>query len=104
MKKSIDGQKQVATIKQIVIHPGYDHKSPAKINDIALIQLNRPAEWSEFVQPACLPKPDGNQFSGQLAMVSGWGKTELGKSQLNPVPISQLSSNRILLFGLPYLP
>ena len=82
MKTSIaDGQKQTATIKQIFIHPGYDHQSPAKLNDIALIRLNRAAEWSEFVQPACLPPADGNLFSGVLATVSGWGKTELGKSQ-----------------------
>lgn len=45
-------------------------------DDIALINLNSPVEWSDRVQPACLPNPDQDSFAGLVATVAGWGWTD----------------------------
>lgn len=72
-----DPQVRLVAIRKIVVHP---HYSPSgMLNDIALIQLKRPVEWNEFLQPVCLPSADDGELGGLLATVSGWGKTESGK-------------------------
>ena len=56
------------------MHPNYVSRQVA--DDIALINLNEPVVWSDHVQPACLPNPDKETFSGILATVAGWGWTD----------------------------
>ena len=45
------------------------------MNDIAILQLNKPVEFSTYVQPACLPNPKQNEpipeFNSNLYAV-GW--------------------------------
>lgn len=58
-----------------IAHP--EHKPPAKYNDIALLKLVYPVNFSPFVRPACLntqayiPQP--------TAIATGFGKTTYGK-------------------------
>lgn len=61
-------------VSQIVMHPSYVTRQLA--DDIALINLNSPVEWSDRVQPACLPNPDQDSFAGLVATVAGWGWTD----------------------------
>lgn len=60
-------------ISSIQIHPRY---TPAPLaNDIALVQLDSPVIYTDFVQPI---QPASIRFGGQLpAVVSGWGFTEV---------------------------
>lgn len=64
-------------IKEITVHPEYKCTKPR--NDIALLELNDPLEWSEFVSPVCLPiefgKSGYQKFENVLATVAGWGWT-----------------------------
>ena len=53
------------------MHPSYISRQVA--DDIALIQLQEEVEWNDRIQPACLPNPDKDSFSGMIATVSGWG-------------------------------
>ncbi|XP_052739963.1 transmembrane protease serine 9-like [Bicyclus anynana] len=49
-------------------------------NDISLLRLNKPIEYSYAIRPVCLPKSDYNLYVGTLATVSGWGAmAETGK-------------------------
>ncbi|XP_071427269.1 coagulation factor X-like [Pithys albifrons albifrons] len=63
------------TVDKIVVHPKYVAKTYD--NDIALIKLREPITFSEYIIPACLPRPDFanevlmNQRSG---VVSGFGR------------------------------
>nr|XP_034828807.1 transmembrane protease serine 9-like [Maniola hyperantus] len=49
-------------------------------NDISLLRLNNPMEYSHAIRPVCLPKTDYYDYAGTLATVSGWGAmAETGK-------------------------
>lgn len=64
-------QTKLFRVNQIVMHPSYVTRQLA--DDIALINLDGDVQWSERVQPACLPNPDADSFAGLLATVAGWG-------------------------------
>lgn len=68
-------QRRIAvSAGDILLHPGWD---PSIIrNDIALVQLPAPTELNAFIRPAILPTVDqlNNDFSGELGVVSGWGR------------------------------
>lgn len=57
---------------KIIVHENYDHD-----NDIALLKLEKPLQYSNVIKPVKLPKAE-EDFSGQLVTVSGWGQTENG--------------------------
>ncbi|KAG5896175.1 hypothetical protein JTB14_016950 [Gonioctena quinquepunctata] len=81
-------------IEYFVTHPEYDQHM--LLNDIALIKLDGPANFSfDNVQPICLPSQDFD-LSGKIAVVSGWGVTEKGfRSPVlrkASIPVVKLSS------------
>ncbi|CAG4982498.1 unnamed protein product [Parnassius apollo] len=48
-------------------------------NDVSLLRLNEPVQYSFAVRPVCLPKASENLYHGTLATVAGWGaKAETG--------------------------
>lgn len=62
------------TVRKVVLHPNYNPRTEA--NDIALIKLNSPVTFNNYVQPACLPhviKDSKTSFSN--CFISGWGTT-----------------------------
>ncbi len=48
-------------------------------NDIALIRLKSPIEFTDDVQPVCPPQPT-ESYIGKTAVVSGWGRNSTSKS------------------------
>lgn len=72
-----DATKEPVIIKpnRIVVHDSYNPSTSKVANDIALIKLEQEVEWSDFVKPVCLPKPDGETYSGFSGTVAGWGFT-----------------------------
>ena len=66
----------------VILHEFYDTSIKRLEHDIALIRLKQPLQFSETVQPICLPNdslPDADNLVGQDVYVVGWGKTEHGK-------------------------
>ena len=63
-------------------HPNYNTRTYD--NDIALLRLETPAPFSEFILPACLPSNDLAErvlhLNGTPTVVSGWGKEEMNSS------------------------
>jgi len=68
----------------VIIHPEW---TPALIrNDIALLRLTTPLQWSVAVQPLLLPRVShlGNAFANEQATVSGWGRFSDDLPQASP--------------------
>ncbi|ENN83614.1 hypothetical protein YQE_00031, partial [Dendroctonus ponderosae] len=83
---------QDSYISRTIVHPDYNPKTHQ--NDIALIQISKPANFTTNVQPICLPISEMNDdLTGKFAVVSGWGLTEKG-----------LSSSILLKASLPVFP
>ncbi|EDX07378.1 serine protease snake [Drosophila simulans] len=73
-----DAQPQDFRVVNYVLHPAYgeDDDTGSRKNDIAVVELEEEATFSEYVAPACLPLDGGNE---QLQVAAaGWGATSEG--------------------------
>uniref|UniRef100_A0A8D8FXI8 CLIP domain-containing serine protease n=1 Tax=Culex pipiens TaxID=7175 RepID=A0A8D8FXI8_CULPI len=72
-------EKVDAAPLRIQVHPDYDSNSRNKYHDIALIQIERSPEFSDFLRPICLPEPEleNGATEGNKLSVSGWGRTDI---------------------------
>lgn len=66
--------EQVRRITHIFIHPDYVDKG--FVNDIALLKMEFPVPFSDFLRPLCLPNvtEEVNMWHGHHCSVVGWGK------------------------------
>ncbi|KAL3272438.1 hypothetical protein HHI36_013919 [Cryptolaemus montrouzieri] len=79
-------------VADIKIHP--DYKRFEKLNDIALIKLNKEVKYSDYVHPACLYVKDDDPLG---MVVTGWGNLQhagngsniLQKAKLYSVPLRE---------------
>jgi len=62
---------QVKSIEKVVIHPKFANKTFN--NDIAIVKLDTPIEFSYAIRPICLPQFQRN-YTGQTGIVTGWGR------------------------------
>ena len=64
-------------IAVIVNHPDYN-KGTHNNYDFSLVKLTTKIDFAKTpnVRPICLPKDGSNDFSGFIATVSGWGKSD----------------------------
>lgn len=64
---------QIYEVIERIPHPEFK----VRVNDIALLKLDREVEFTPYIRPACL------DFIGEIvektAHATGWGKTEFGK-------------------------
>merc|ERR1719228_1025199 len=67
------------------IHDHADYNSDTTDYDYSVLTLCSPLEYSEKVQPVCLPTTDddGSQYEDLAHVVSGWGTTSSGGSISN---------------------
>ncbi|ORX92871.1 trypsin-like protease, partial [Basidiobolus meristosporus CBS 931.73] len=64
--------RSLVGVKRIVIHPNYD--SLTFMNDLALIELERPLRISSSIQPITIS--NSTLSPGQEVTAAGWGQTE----------------------------
>ncbi|XP_063164810.1 uncharacterized protein LOC134501132 [Candoia aspera] len=65
---------QLHSVSKVVLHQDYNPLT--EDNDIALIKLDSPVTFNDYVQPACLPRVTmGSETSFTSCFVSGWGIT-----------------------------
>uniref|UniRef100_A0A182W3L9 Vitamin K-dependent protein C n=1 Tax=Anopheles minimus TaxID=112268 RepID=A0A182W3L9_9DIPT len=62
-------------VTAIIRHRSFDQNSYN--NDIALLKLRKPVEFTKTIRPVCLPK-ERSEPAGQLGTVVGWGRTSEG--------------------------
>ena len=65
-------------IAKIICHANYEPFSHA--NDIALIKLARPVEYSKSITPICIPTEEmtSELFQNVRPSTAGWGATKAG--------------------------
>lgn len=71
---------QDVPIEERIVHPGFNASLHSSPHDIALLRLKKPVEFSQFVQPICLPlnKLSEKTYDGLAMWTAGWGFTEHG--------------------------
>lgn len=103
LKEESDNKFEMG-VKSITVHPEYDCRKVK--SDVAVLELDRELEWSEFVGPACLPmsiEEEGySKFEETLATVAGWGWTnednQKGKTFATLTNFSQSSSKQVSIW------
>lgn len=63
-------------VEQVKVHEQFKRK--AKLNDIALVKLERSLSWTDFIRPACLYLKGNDP---ELLYVTGWGDLGVGLSR-----------------------
>ena len=67
------------------MHEAY--KDTTLNNDIALLRLAHPVDWTDSIRPICLtraeaeafPSSQGDNLENLNCVITGWGRTETGK-------------------------
>uniref|UniRef100_A0A4W5KGB2 Peptidase S1 domain-containing protein n=1 Tax=Hucho hucho TaxID=62062 RepID=A0A4W5KGB2_9TELE len=65
-------------LRQVISHPYYN--SYTFDNDMALMELDSPVTFSDYIRPICLPSPQHTFPQGNSVWITGWGATREGGS------------------------
>ncbi|KAM5281293.1 enteropeptidase [Ctenodactylus gundi] len=65
-------QVQARLIDQIVINPHYNRRR--KDNDIAMMHLEFKVNYTDYIQPICLPEESQVFLPGRNCSIAGWGR------------------------------
>ncbi|KAM4546607.1 enteropeptidase-like [Fundulus diaphanus] len=69
---------QTRRVDQIVIHREYNRLS--KQADVAMMHLQQPINFTQWVQPVCLPVEGQSVTAGRKCFIAGWGREAEGGS------------------------
>ncbi|KAM7387642.1 hypothetical protein PAMA_009992 [Pampus argenteus] len=85
-QQSLNPNEVFQPVSRLIKHPNYD--SNTNDNDIALLQLSSPVDFTNYIRPVCLAA-SGSVFSaGTTCWVTGWGDIRSGETlQEVSVPI-----------------
>uniref|UniRef100_A0A3Q3QH61 Suppressor of tumorigenicity 14 protein homolog n=1 Tax=Monopterus albus TaxID=43700 RepID=A0A3Q3QH61_MONAL len=75
-------------LKQVIPHPNYN--SYTFDNDIALMELDSPVTYSNYIKPICLPSPQHDFPAGSNVWITGWGATREGGSAASVLQKAQV--------------
>ncbi|KAL5285031.1 TMPRSS6.2 family protein [Megaselia abdita] len=89
-------------ISKSQIHPLYN---PTTFdNDIGLLKLESSVKFDELLRPVCLPYSNGDNYAGQMGLVTGWGDTSENShilpSVLREVYVPIISNQQCLSKGI----
>uniref|UniRef100_A0ABM5FV81 Enteropeptidase n=1 Tax=Pogona vitticeps TaxID=103695 RepID=A0ABM5FV81_9SAUR len=74
----------IREIDQIIINPHYNKRT--KDSDIALMHLQFRVNYTDYIQPICLPEENKSFLPGTNCSIAGWGRTT---NQGSPASILQ---------------
>ncbi|XP_053326551.1 serine protease 33-like [Spea bombifrons] len=78
----------MAKVSNIYIHPTY--KRAGSSGDIALIKLQNPVPYTDYMLPVCIPASDVVFPSGLSCFVTGWGSIRQGVSLPSPQTLQKV--------------
>ncbi|KAG8544063.1 hypothetical protein GDO81_023139 [Engystomops pustulosus] len=78
----------MSAVSTIYIHPIYQR--PGSSGDIALIKLQNPVQYSDYVMPICVPTQDVEFPSDLNCFVTGWGSIKSGVSLPSPQTLQKV--------------
>ncbi|XP_018412200.1 PREDICTED: enteropeptidase [Nanorana parkeri] len=67
-------QTETRLIDQIIINPHYNRRT--KDSDIVMMHLELKVNYTDYIQPVCLPESLSNFPSGLNCSIAGWGRTQ----------------------------
>ncbi|XP_013421746.1 chymotrypsinogen A-like [Lingula anatina] len=70
------GREVIARVSRIIKHEHYGSDGPGFRNDIALLKLSQPVQFTRYIQPACLPTVNNVFTSSDECLILGWGETK----------------------------
>lgn len=70
IRTTYETQHVVKKVKRVVRHRSFDSRT--LYNDVALLTLETPVQYSSNVRPICLPR-SSHSFGGNFGTVIGWG-------------------------------
>ena len=98
-----EGTEQTLQVKDRFIHPGFwKNKKNTADNDLAILKLASEVEFTNYVNPICLP-PKNKNFDSVEAQASGWGRTSGSEFELKGSK-SDILQKVNKSFGLPQYP
>ncbi|XP_050693131.1 trypsin II-P29-like [Eriocheir sinensis] len=69
-----ENSRQVRKIGSVWSHPDFNRRTFN--NDVGLVKLNNPVEFTKEVRPACIPDVANQEtYAGMTGIVAGWGRT-----------------------------
>ncbi|XP_053096196.1 enteropeptidase isoform X1 [Pangasianodon hypophthalmus] len=69
--ESDTSDRQNHKIDQIIMNQNYNKRT--KDSDIALIHLQNKVNFTDYIQPICLPESDQQFAAGRKCVIAGWG-------------------------------
>uniref|UniRef100_A0A452HXR6 Peptidase S1 domain-containing protein n=1 Tax=Gopherus agassizii TaxID=38772 RepID=A0A452HXR6_9SAUR len=75
-------------VKRIIRHPKYLGESSS--GDIALVELERPIQFTDYILPICLPAASVQFPAGMKCWVTGWGNIQEGEDLPAPQTLQKL--------------
>ncbi|XP_076002095.1 ST14 transmembrane serine protease matriptase a [Genypterus blacodes] len=75
-------------LKQVISHPNYN--AYTYDNDIALMELDSPLTFTDYIRPICLPAAQHVFAVGNSVWITGWGATREGGSAASVLQKAQV--------------
>lgn len=74
IRTNFETQHVVKKVKRIVRHRSFDSRT--LYNDVALLTLESPVQYTTNIRPICLPRTT-HSFGGNFGTVIGWGRYKI---------------------------
>lgn len=79
----------ISRAKDPIINPGYQGYEGSS-GDIALLQLESPVLYTNYILPVCLPQSSVQFPAGTRCWVTGWGEVRSGEALQSPQILQEL--------------
>ncbi|KAH0626347.1 hypothetical protein JD844_001283 [Phrynosoma platyrhinos] len=84
-----------SNVSKIIPHENYTHFE--KGDDIALVRLTNPVNYSRDISPVCLPYSDHRFSFGTQCWLSGWGDIASNVSLPNPMALQEMAMDLLTI-------